>query len=231
MNPHHRRLLVPHNAGYTGDRSRRSAPCVERHDDVRGVAVEVLASPVVDRCGAGIRVACGGLDVTQGNAGVEGSHDERSPEHVRVHRPETGSFADRPDPTMRGPTVRALTVAAAKDRSVVSFSDGEVDCSGGAGHERDECGLVALAEEHRECRVVMVVPFCGEEEHSELGAVQTAGGRRMDVGSSHVLRRVRRDATVDVREPVEATLRRRPTVDGGGSESSFFEPAAVHRDG
>src|SRR6266567_5717129 len=43
----------------------------ECHDDVGGVAVEVLASPVVDRRGSGIGMAGCDLDVSQRDAGVE----------------------------------------------------------------------------------------------------------------------------------------------------------------
>jgi hypothetical protein len=48
------------------------------------VAVEVLAAPVVDGCGAGVGVTSGDLDVSQRHAGVECGHDERGSQHVRV---------------------------------------------------------------------------------------------------------------------------------------------------
>ena len=48
------------------------------------VAVEVLATPVVDRGGAGVSVTSGDVHVTQRDAGVECGHDERSAQHVRT---------------------------------------------------------------------------------------------------------------------------------------------------
>lgn len=68
-------------------------------------------------------------------------------------------------------------------------------------------------EEHRERGVRAVVLLGGEQEHAELGAVETAGVRRVHVRSADVLRRVRRDAPVDMGEAVEAAHRRQPPVD------------------
>jgi len=58
------------------------------------VTVEVLTTPVVDRGGARIGVASGDLHVAQGDAGVERRHDERRPQHVRMHRAQPGALAD-----------------------------------------------------------------------------------------------------------------------------------------
>jgi hypothetical protein len=71
-----------------------SAAGDEGDDDVGGVAVEVLSSPVVDGCSAWVGVAGGDLDVSERDAGVESGHDEPGAEHVWVDRAETGSFAD-----------------------------------------------------------------------------------------------------------------------------------------
>jgi hypothetical protein len=71
-----------------------SAAGDEGDDDVGGVAVEVLSSPVVDGCSAWVGVAGGDLDVSERDAGVQGGHDESGAEHVWVDRAETGSFAD-----------------------------------------------------------------------------------------------------------------------------------------
>ena len=114
-----------------------SAAGDEGDDDVGGVAVEVLAAPVVDRGGAGVGVAGGDLDVSQRHAGVEGGHDERGAQHVRVHGTEPGALADRTDPAMRGAPVEALAVTAPQDRAFVAFTDGQVDRPRGSGHERD----------------------------------------------------------------------------------------------
>jgi hypothetical protein len=63
-------------------------------DDVSGVAVEVLTSTVVDGGGARICVSGGVLHVPERDSGVKGGHDERGPQHVRVHCSEAGAFAD-----------------------------------------------------------------------------------------------------------------------------------------
>ncbi len=50
------------------------------------------------------------LDVAQRNPGVQGHHDERGPEHVRVDMAEPCLPSDRAHPTMGGPAVEALSV-------------------------------------------------------------------------------------------------------------------------
>ena len=78
------------------------------------------------------------------------------------------------------------------------------------------------AEQHGERGVVAVVMLRGEQEHPELGAVQ-ATSVGMYLWAAHILRRVRRDATVDVREAVEAAEvdRRRSIVDAARPRSSI----------
>ena len=88
-------------------------------DDVGGVAVEVLASPVVDGRGAGVGVAGCDLDVTQRDAGVERGHDERRRAACGDGRPESGVFADRDDPSVRGASIETLSVGASQDGAVV----------------------------------------------------------------------------------------------------------------
>lgn len=94
---------------------RRSAARDECDDDLSGVTVEVLPAPVVDRGRARVGVACRDLHVTERDTGVERDHDERRPQHVRVHGTETGALADRPDPAARGASVEALAVASGSD--------------------------------------------------------------------------------------------------------------------
>jgi hypothetical protein len=130
--------------------------------------------------------------------------------------------------------VEALTVVTEKDRSFAPFTDGEVDGSCGAGYQRDQGRLVALAddpqypvssleghvldvgfaglaypksvqaEQHREGCVGVVEPLGGEEELAELAPVQPAPLRRVDLGAAYVLGRVGTDPTVYVGEAVEA---------------------------
>ena len=111
------------------------------------MAIEVLAAPVVDRRRARVGVPGGELHIPQRHAGVEGGHDERGPQHVRVHRAEPGALADGPNPAVRGAPVEAFAVTAAQDRAFAAFADGQVDGSRCSRDERDGGGLVALAED------------------------------------------------------------------------------------
>jgi hypothetical protein len=160
-------------------------------------------------------------------------HDERGPEHVRMHLSQASPLTDRPNPPAGGAPVEALPISPAQDRSFEALTDGEVDGSRRAGHERDGRGLGALAqdaqrsvapltaqvldvggarfahpqpvetEKDSECRVVAVVLLGGEQEHAELGAVETPSFGGVDPGAADVLGRVRRDPSVDVRKPIE----------------------------
>jgi hypothetical protein len=82
-----------------------SAAGHEGDDHVGGVAVEVLASPVVDGRGPGVGVTGADLDLAQRDAGVKGGHDERGSQHARVDGAEPGTLPDRADPPMRGAPV------------------------------------------------------------------------------------------------------------------------------
>jgi hypothetical protein len=124
-----------------------SAAGHEGDHDVGGVAVEVLAAPVVDSRGSGVGVSGGDLDVSQRDPGVQGGHDERGSQHVRVHGPEPRALADRADPPVGGSPVEALAVTAPQDRSVVAFTDCEVDRACCPGYEGHGGGLVALAHD------------------------------------------------------------------------------------
>ena len=93
-------LEVPNGVG-----SVPRSPGDERDDDVGGVSVEVLASPVVDDGGPGISVAGGDLDVAKRDAGVKGGHDEGGSEHVGVYQAEPGPLADGADSSMSGTPV------------------------------------------------------------------------------------------------------------------------------
>ena len=106
---------------------------------------------------------------------------------------------------MSSAPVEPLPVTATQDRTFAALTDGKVDGPGGAGHERDDRGLVALAddpqcsmtaleaevfdiggagfadpetvlaEQHSKRGVATVELFGGDQEHAELGAIQTAG--------------------------------------------------------
>jgi hypothetical protein len=87
------------------------------------------------------------LDVTQGDTGVEGGHDEAGSQHVRVNGPEPGPLADGPDPAVCGAPVEPLSVGTDEDGAVGALADGEIDGAGCAGHERDGGRPVALADD------------------------------------------------------------------------------------
>ena len=111
---------------------------------------------------------------------------------------ESGSFADRAHPAVRGSPVEALPVASAQDRPIVAFTDREINRPSGPRSQRDRRRLVARAEDpqgavsslepeifhvggagvadplpvepeqHRQRSMVAVVLFGGEQEHPEL---------------------------------------------------------------
>jgi predicted Abi (CAAX) family protease len=87
------------------------------------------------------------LDVPERDAGIEGWHDERGSQHVRMHGAEIGTLSDRPDPSVGGSPVESVAVTAPQDRSLVALTDGQVDRPSRAGDERDRGRLVALAHD------------------------------------------------------------------------------------
>lgn len=76
-------------------------------------------------------------------------------------------------------------------------------------------------EEHRESSALAPELFGGEQEPAGFSAVHPMALARMDLRASNVLRRVRPDPPVDVREPVVAAHRRQPPVDRRGREFRF----------
>jgi hypothetical protein len=119
-----------------------------------------------------------------------------------VNGAEPGTLADRADPPVGRAPVEAVAVTASQDRPLVAISDGQVDRPSGPRYERHGGGLVALAhdpqramaaldaevldvggagladtqpvqpEQHSKRSVVSVVVLGGEQEHTELGAIQ-----------------------------------------------------------
>jgi hypothetical protein len=85
-------------------------------------------------------------------------------------------------------------------------------------------------KQHRQGGVIAVEAFGGEQERAQLPSVHAVALARLDLGSADVLCRVRRDASVDVSEPVEAAHRRETPVNRGGSQPALLERAAVKPD-
>ena len=198
------------------------------------MTVEVLSASVVDGGGSWVGVTGGELHVSEGDAGVEGSHDERCSEHVWVDVAESGAFADGSHPSLCGAPIEPVPVASQEDRAFVAFADGKIDRSGGSRDERDDgrfaafahdpkCSMTPLeteafdvgragfgdsepveAEEDGEPGVGSVEVFGSEQEPSELTAVHGVLFGGWDLGPSNVLGGVGRDSAVDVREPVVA---------------------------
>ena len=157
--------------------------------------------------------------------------------------PEASPPTDRTDPPVGSPPLEALPVSPPQDRPLAALADGEVDGPCCTRNERDGRGLVALAEDtqgsvtpleaqvldvcgarltdpqavepeqHSQRRMVAVVLLGGEQEHAELGAVETPGVRWVYPGPADVLGRVRPDPPVGVSKPIEAADRREPAVD------------------
>jgi hypothetical protein len=75
-----------------------------------------------------------------------------------------------------------------------------------------------------------VVVLGAEQEPSELTAVHGVLLRWLDSWPAHVLGRVRRDAAVDVREPVVAAHRRETSVDRRRGQAALFHGRPVDLD-
>ena len=105
------------------ERLGESAAGDEGDDDVGGVPIEVLASPVVHLGRSWIGVAGGYLDFSEGYAGVEGGHDESCSQHVGMYQTELRPLADRSHPAVRGAPIQALLVMAQQDGAVSPFPD------------------------------------------------------------------------------------------------------------
>jgi hypothetical protein len=78
--------------------------------------------------------------------------------------------------------------------------------------------------------MVVVVAFGSEEEPPQFAAVQAATFGWMDLGSAHVLSRVRCDPPIDVSEAVGTADRRKSPIDGRCGQTSLLQPTAVQLD-
>lgn len=87
--------MVPGGDVVRPERLGESGAGDEGDDDVGGVPIEVLASPVVHRGRSWIGVAGGYLDFSEGYAGVKGGHDERDSQHVGMYQTEFCPLGDR----------------------------------------------------------------------------------------------------------------------------------------
>jgi hypothetical protein len=93
------------------------------------------------------------LDVTQRDAGIEGSGDEGVAQGVWSDSLVDPRMAgDSPHDPRRPVAVETAAVAADKDRSLGPFADNQVDGASGARREWDRDGLAALA--HHDQRAV-----------------------------------------------------------------------------
>jgi hypothetical protein len=99
----------------TGGGGHRSPAGDEGDHDIGGMAIEVLASAVVDRSGPRIRVPGGDLDITEGNAGIECGHDERRSEHMGVDSTEPCLLADGAHPAVGGSPIQSRSVLPTQD--------------------------------------------------------------------------------------------------------------------
>jgi hypothetical protein len=149
-----------------------------------------------------------------------------------VHLPDPGSLADGAHPAVGGAPVKALTVMAQQDGTISPFTDSEVDCSGGTRHQRNEGGLVSLADDpqypvasleghvldvgvagfahpqaiqsqqHSQRSMSVVESFGGEEKLTQLASVHPSPLGGMHGGTADILGRVSADPAVDVSEAV-----------------------------
>jgi hypothetical protein len=94
------------------------------------MTVKVLPPSVIDCRGPWISVSNGNLDVSEGDAGVEGGHDESSSEYAGIDHPESGTLADGPDPTVSSATIQTMTVLSPQDRTFGALGDDQVESPG-----------------------------------------------------------------------------------------------------
>ena len=205
-------------------------------------------------------VTGGKLHVAQRDAGVEGGHDERGAQHVRVDVVEPGPFADRPHPAVGGAGVEPGAVGASQDRPTGTLADHQVERAGSARHERDGRGPVAFADDaegamaplepevfdvgaagfahaqpvqaqqHRQPGVTRCDPFGGVQEGGELTPVHPPLRRWVNAWSTHVLGRVGADAPVDVGEAVVAANRRQSPINRRRGQSPRLHRGPVQLD-
>jgi hypothetical protein len=78
--------------------------------------------------------------------------------------------------------------------------------------------------------VVAVEALGAEQEGAELGTAHAATLTRLHLGSTHILGWIRRNAAIDVSEPVEAAHRRKASIDRRRREAAFLHRGAVQLD-
>ncbi|MDQ6837143.1 MAG: hypothetical protein M3137_02045 [Actinomycetota bacterium] len=123
-----------------GDLSTRH----EGDHDVRRMPVETLAAVVVHGGRSRIGMAGGDLHFSQRDSGLEGAHDERRAQHVRVHVADPGSLGGRTDPPVGGTPVKSTAVVAEQDRPSGTFPDCQVDRPGVLATKGMTAGLLPL---------------------------------------------------------------------------------------
>ena len=85
-----------------------------------------------------------GADVPQGNASVEGGHDESGSEYVGINDPDPGPLADGTHPAMGCAPVEAPAILSAEDPALGALADDQVEGPGCSRDQRDDGWLVAL---------------------------------------------------------------------------------------
>lgn len=118
---------------------------------------------------------------------------------------------------MCGASIESLSVVTAQDRSLVTFTDGQIDGPGGSRDQWNRGWLVAFAddaqravttfegevlhvgagrfahaqpvqpEQHGEGGVVVVEALRGEQEHPKLRPIETATLARVNLRAAYVL--------------------------------------------
>jgi hypothetical protein len=102
---------------------------------------------VIHRGRAGIGMTSGDLDIAKRDADVQGGHDERGAQHVRVDPLQARSCADRAHPAVCRARVEPVAVITQQDRTLAALADRQVDRAGRSGYEWDVGWLVALADD------------------------------------------------------------------------------------
>jgi hypothetical protein len=119
-------------------------------NDVGGVPVETAAGAVVANCGPWVSVGGGFLDISQGDASIEGCRYECVAECVRpdgLGHPSAAS--DPPDDPGGAVPIQPSAIRTQKKRPVAALADGQVERPRRPRGQRDGGHLAALAGDHQ----------------------------------------------------------------------------------
>jgi hypothetical protein len=127
-------------------------------EDVVGMAVEVLAGPVIAHNRPLVCVAGRDLHVPQVHTGVEHGRDERMPEHMGMSPadPDSGCLGQAPEPSGGCMPVHPRAVAVEQDRPGDTVIQGAIDRPADRRRQRYQDDLAAFAADPQDPVAVLL---------------------------------------------------------------------------